>query len=490
MSGWQCLKRLWLESHRPELLPQREEVEQAVMEQGIAVGRLAHRLYPQGEEMPASLDKALVRTRTSGAPALFEACALSAGVLCRPDILVRTGTRWDLIEVKSSTGVKKEHIPDVAVQRYVLEGAGFPVRSCSVLHLDSSYVRGKDFDIRRLFAMRDVSREVEEFIPQVQPLVKEQLDVLSDWNMPAIPIGERCHSPYDCPFIGFCWKHMPANSIRSVPRLSWQRFERLYSLGVLSAKDIPGNSGLTPLQERYVKAVKQGRPLVARKEISSWLSGLTYPLSFFDMETFAPGVPRYPGTRPYEALPFQYSLHVQQKKGADIDRKDFLHGSDTEPSCAFAEALLRDMPSTGSVVVYHRSFEESRLIELERRCPKLAPGLKKVRSRLWDLEKAFERGWYLDPRFQGSASLKAVLPVLAPGLSYAGHALGGGREAQLAYLRLLEGDSSQRAHLLDYCRMDSMGMARVLDALRKAVLPARTQLQTKAQTHSRRPRSP
>lgn len=484
MSGWQCLKRLWLESHRPELMPPREEVELAVLEQGIEVGKLARGLYPQGEEMPASLEKALVRTRTSGAPALFEACALSEGVLCRPDILVRQGKRWDLIEVKSSTGVKKEHIPDIAVQRYVLEGAGFQVRNCSVLHLDSSYVKGKDLDIRRLFAMRDVSHEVEEFLPQVRPLVKEQLDVLSDWNMPAIPIGERCHSPYDCPFIGFCWKHMPANSIRTVPRLSWDRFDSLYGEGLLSARDISALAGLTPAQERYVKAVRAGKPLVEKKEIVSYLSSLAYPLSFFDMETFAPGVPRYPGTRPYEALPFQYSLHVQQKKETNLDRKDFLHNADTEPSCAFAEALLRDMPSTGSVVVYHRSFEESRLIELERRCPKLAPGLKKVRSRLWDLERAFERGWYLDPRFQGSASLKAVLPVLAPGMSYAGHALGGGREAQLAYLKLLEGDSSQRAHLLDYCRMDSFGMSRVLDALRKAVLPAR------AQTRSRRPRSP
>ncbi len=471
ISGWQCLKRLWLESHRPELLPPREEVEQAVMKQGIAVGKLAHGLYPEGEKMPASLDKALMRTRKSEAPALFEACAVSAGVLCRPDILVRAGKRWDLIEVKSSTGVKKEHVPDVAVQRFVLEGAGFPVRTCSVLHLDSSYVRGRELDVSRLFVKRDITREVSEFLPQVQPLVKEQFDVLSDLDMPPIPIGERCHSPYDCPFIGFCWKHMPPNSIRTVPRLSWDRFDSLYGEGLLSARDIPADAGLTPQQERYVKAVRADRPLVEKKEIITWLSSLAHPLSFFDMETFSSAVPRYPCTRPYEALPFQYSLHVQQKEGAKIERKDFLHDADTEPSLAFAEALLRDMPSSGSVVVYHRSFEESRLAELERRCSTLAPQLRKLSSRIWDLERPFERGFYIDPRFQGSSSLKAVLPVLVPGLSYGGLSLGGGREAQLSYLWLLEGDRSQKEHLLTYCRMDSLGMSRVLDALRAAVQP-------------------
>lgn len=470
ISGWQCLKRLWLEQNRKDLLPEIDEVQQAVFDQGSAVGELARKLFPGGVLMPVDIEKALRLTKSSRAPYLFEACVIAEGVLCRIDILRREGQQFDIIEVKSGTSAKKEHVPDVAVQRFIAEKAGFPVRNCYLMHLDSSYVRVAELQLDKLFSIDDVTKEVSEYLPKVPEMLEEQFSTLKEKGMPAISIGSHCHNPYDCPFTPFCWSHMPENSIKSVPRLSWEKFDSLYRSGVIAAADIPDGFALSPGQQRYVQAVMEGALLVKKKELRLWLEKLRWPLSFFDLETFAPAVPRYEGTRPYQALPFQYSLHIQGKPDAELRHKEFLHEKDSDPSEALAQSIVQDMPKEGSILVYHRSFENGRLKELGKRFPELEGALQDICARLWDLEKPFEQGWYLDPRFEGSSSIKSVLPVLVPGLGYKGLEVSDGREAQLAYQKIiLQNDKSQKKPLLEYCKMDTLAMVRILDVLRRSI---------------------
>ncbi len=470
ISGWQCLKRLWLEQNRRDLLPEIGEVQQAVLNQGTAVGELARNLFPGGALMPIDIEKALRLTKSGKAPAVFEACVLAEGVLCRIDILRREGQQFDIIEVKSGTSAKKEHVPDVAVQRFVAEKAGFPVRKCHLMHLDSSYVRGAGLEFDKLFSIDDITKEVSEYLPSVPEMLGEQFSTLKEKGMPAICIGSHCHNPYDCPFIPFCWSHMPENSTKSVPRLSWEKFDRLYRGGVIAAADIPAGFALSPAQQRYVQAVRRGAPLHKKKELRLWLGKLRHPLSFFDLETFAPAVPRYEGTRPYQALPFQYSLHIQGKPKAKLQHREFLHEKDSDPSQALALSIVQDMPKDGSIVVYHQSFESGRFKELGKRFPELEGALKDISARLWDLEKPFEQGWYLDPRFEGSSSIKSVLPVMVRELSYKGLEVSDGREAQLAYQKMiLQNDKSQKKPLLAYCRMDTLAMVRILDVLRRSI---------------------
>lgn len=472
ISGLQCLKKLWLEQNRKDLLPEVDEVQQAVFDQGSAVGELACTLFPGGVLMPVDIDRALRLTKTSKAPALFEACILADGVLCRVDVLKRLskGKKFDIIEVKSGTRAKDVHIPDVAIQRLVAEKAGFPIRKCHLMHLNSTYVRKGRLEIDKLFSLEDVTKEVQEFLPHVSEMLEEQFRTLEEKGMPALSIGSHCHSPYTCQFIPFCWEHMPENSIKSVPRLSWQKFDMLYKSGVIGAADIPEGFGLSPAQQRYVTAVKKGAPLIDKKELRASVQNLRYPLSFFDLETFAPAVPRYEGTRPYQALPFQYSLHIQSKPDGKLEHKEFLHQEDSDPCEALTESMVQQMPGKGSIIVYHRSFENGRLKELGKRFPQSEEALRDIRSRFWDLENPFKRGWYLDRRFEGSSSIKAVLPILVPELSYKELEVSDGRMAQLSYQKMiLQKDATQRKPLLAYCKMDTMAMVRILDVLKKSI---------------------
>ncbi|MCK4715144.1 MAG: Dna2/Cas4 domain-containing protein, partial [Candidatus Aenigmarchaeota archaeon] len=222
ISGWQCLKKLWLETNRKDLLPEIDEVQQAIFDQGTAGGKLAQELFPGGVLIPADIDKALRLTKTSKAPTLFEACILSDGELCKVDVLKREGRKLDIIEVKSGTRAKKEHVPDVAVQRFVAEKAGFQIRKCLLMHLNSGYVREAELELEKLFSIEDLTEEVQEFLPQVPGMLEEQFSILEEKGMPSLQIGSLCSSPYTCQFIPFCWDHMPENHIKSVPRLSWQ----------------------------------------------------------------------------------------------------------------------------------------------------------------------------------------------------------------------------------------------------------------------------
>jgi len=470
ISGYQCLKRLWLEQHQKDLLPEIGEVQQAVFDQGSAVGKLARLLFPGGELMPREIDKSLALTSRSKAPALFEATVLHNDVLVRVDVLKRAGKNWDLIEVKSSTSAKKEHIADIAVQKFVLEGAGFSVGKCFLMRLDNTYVRGKELEVEKLFAMDDLTSKVDKFLPDVPALVEEQIRVLAELGMPAVSIGGHCTSPYTCPFMGFCWKHMPENSVKSLPRLGWKKFEELYASGVIAAADIPDSFELNAKQRKYVSAVRLGKPVLDKKELQAFLYKLEYPVSFFDLETYAPAVPRYKGIRPYETVPFQYSLHVIRAPDAEMEHFEFLHDADTNPSEALVAQLLVDLPSKGSVVVFHQGFESARLKELERRVPSSADVLLKIRERFWDLEKPFVSGWYVDARFKGSSSIKAVLPVLVPELDYHELEVSDGRMAQLSYEKMiLKGEDSLREPLLEYCKLDTLAMVRILEVLQKSL---------------------
>ena len=433
IAGLQCLKRLYLECHHRELADPIPEDRQAIFDAGHAVGELARRRFPGGvliAELHYEHTQAVGTTKGllagSPVPPLYEAAFEFEGLRVRADILRDNGGgAFDLIEVKATTGVKDAYIPDVAIQRYVIEQSGTPVDRTFVMYLNNQYVyQGGDYALDQLFSLGDVTEEAHRFVAeQVPDDLAKMWEALRQDEAPDVATGRHCVRPYTCPFYGYCHQAGP---------------------GPVS-----------------------GQPYVS-PHLASELEGLRYPVSFLDFETFNPALPVYAGTRPYQVIPFQWSLHIRGSDG-QLSHRSFLNDDAGDPRERCIVNLLNAVPPQGSIVVYS-SYERVRLERLAEEFPRYADPLLALRDRLFDLLPIIREHYY-HPAFRGSYSLKSVLPALVPKLSYADLEIQEGTVASIAYNRMIAGDTPEaqkaemRQSLLAYCQRDTEAMVGVLDAL-------------------------
>jgi hypothetical protein len=480
LRGLQCYKSLWLNRFRPDLRAPVSPGLAHIFDQGRRIGELARRRFPGGILVAADHDhiaEALQQTAAAlkkGAETLFEAAFAHDDVLVRPDILVKTGTDWELIEVKASTEIKDVYLPDVALQRFALEGAGLPLRKACLMHVNNEYVRRGDLDLKKFFRLEDVTRLSGPHLQQVRAKLAAMQSVLTGRDMPDIDIGAHCSTPFDCEFRDFCWKHVPDYSVYDLKRADFGTIYELRNLGVMRLEDIPADFGLTDSQEIQVRVAKTGEPHIDRAGIARCLRGLSYPLYFLDFETVNLAVPPYDGMRPFQALPFQASLHVQEEPGAAAAHFEYLGDPQSDPRPGLVDFLVGRIGTKGSVVVYNTSFEGGRLAELAAAFPKQAHALAEIKKRLWDLIVPFRTSLFMHPDMRGSASMKAVLPALVPGMSYENLDIGNGEMAFLAYESLRDGKvsaaqaQSTLAALREYCGQDTLGMVEILKVLQQS----------------------
>lgn len=482
MRGLQCPKSLWIYRHKRELVPAPGPELQHIFDQGHEVGEHAQKYFPKGKLIKADylhIPEALEQTKLAladGAKLLYEPAFQHDNVLVRPDIMVYRSRlkAWDLIEVKSTTQVKAEHYDDVSVQRHVVEGAGLPVHKCFLMHLNNKYVRQGDLDIHALFTLSDVTEEAEDLQKRVPERLKNMREVIGSRFTPAVDIGQQCEKPYDCDLAEHCWSHVPDYSIYDLTRATWEKIAALRAMGVMKLRDIPPDFKLSPSQQRQVSIEQSGKPRIHPEDIKDSLEELEYPLYFLDFETVNPAIPPYDGTKPYQQIPFQASIHIRMKPGERPKHLEFLGDGKHDPRPALAEFLTKSIGPKGGIVAYNASFEKSCIYFLAQHCTKLTKPLMALTSRLWDLAVPFRKGHFQHPGFQGSYSIKAVLPTLVPTMSYKGLDIGEGGAASRAYLRLMRGKMSPeearklRKALKVYCGQDTLGMVELLDALEKS----------------------
>ncbi|MCF7802705.1 MAG: DUF2779 domain-containing protein [Candidatus Marinimicrobia bacterium] len=468
LSGIQCTKKLWIETYNRALIPPPSPADQRIFDQGHQVGQLARDDYTDGvliEPDHFHIPEAMAQTEQaidSGVKVLFEGAFAHEEVLVRPDILRRTeDDTWQLMEVKSSTRVKDEHIQDVAIQEYVLEGAGLPIASTHLMHVNRECVYP---DLSNFFTTADITTDVAGFLPEVPDILAHLFATLDRENKPVVPIGKHCTSPYDCPLVEYCWDHVPEYSIFTVPRLNWDKKDQLMADDILAITDIPDAFPLSDTQQEYVDCVQAEDASIDWEGIRQELARLEYPLYFLDFETDNPAVPRFEGMRPYDQFPFQYSCHILQEDGS-LDHVEYLHTDQTDPRGPVAEHLVKSIGAMGSVIAYNAGFEKRILADLRDRFSTLQEPLQGMIDRLWDQLVIF-RKHYTDYRFRGSNSIKAVLPVLVPELAYEDLEIQGGEVAQVAWNELLDTeDEAQRKELIQsllaYCRRDTLGMVEI-----------------------------
>lgn len=478
IGGLQCHKRAYLEAYHRDLIPPIGMAQQALFDSGSAVGELARDLFSGGllitEDFRAH-DRAVTHTKQvvldNSAPSVYEAAFTFDDIRTRVDILKRVhGNVFDLCEVKSSTSVKKEHIPDAAIQVYVAEGSGLEIQNIYLIHIDNGYVyQGGDYELNKLFHQEDITTEVRSYMAtSLSSDLTSMRDALAQDDVPTIEIGRHCTRPYECPFYAYCRKDLPDHHVEQLPGARVEFLGALKAAGVTDIAEIfSGFPGLSHVQQRVRDSVVSGEPYVD-KNLEAALSEVEYPLLYMDFETFNPALPYYPGTRPYQVIPFQWSIHTQDSDGT-LNHKEFLHEGTEDPRPNFIKSLIEAAGTSGSIVTYS-TYEETRLKQLANEFPEYAEGLLALIPRMFDLLKVIRSNYY-HPEFHGSFSLKAVLPVLVPELGYEDLEITDGSVASLAFAQMIDRNREQeskdrlRLALLDYCRRDTEAMVRVKEAL-------------------------
>ena len=477
LSGDQCHLRLWYDSYERHLSPPPDDALQAVFDTGHEVGEFACERHPGGHSVGhdhrhvrEALEETRQILRAGAAPALFEPAFRHEGVLVRVDILERLpGGGWRMGEVKSTTRLKDVFVLDLAVQLWVLRGAGLDVREVEVITLNRDYVYdGVRLDLDALFRRHPLTDQAEALQGTVGAGVREMLAMLGGTAAPEIAPGDHCFDPYDCPYYAHCTRdHVsPDHGIDELPWLRGARRGQLQDAGIVEIRDVPAEFPLSYVQRIVRRAVQQNCAVI-HGDVAAELAGLRSPVRYLDFETFSPAIPRFAGTRPYDAVPFLFSVH-SERDGSPLEHTDYLHEEDDDPRPRLADRLIEAVGSHGSICTYS-GYERSVLTALAAAVPERADELAAVSARLFDLLPVVRNTCY-HPEFRGSFSIKNVLPALVPGMGYGDLEIPDGQAASVAYMRALDGgDGEERQRLFGdlraYCARDTLAMVRLREAL-------------------------
>lgn len=463
----QCPKRLWLSKHRPELALS-SSASEATFAAGHVIGEIARKLYGPGEllfdDAKPDLSGAITRTleaSKAGADTLFEAAYRADDTLVLADVVQIASDGADVIEVKSSASVKDYHVEDAATQTYVMRRNGLQVRSVRIAYVNTAFVYpgGERYD--GLLTEADITDDVTALSDEVPQWISAAKSVLAGPE-PEIQPGRQCTKPFECPFYDHCNEpDTTAYPVENLPGLGARKIRALHDAGIRDARNIPPKMIDTPSLERVYQAVVTGVEQINHAE-TQVLKALPYPRHYLDFETISFAVPIWAGTRPYQALPFQWSVHVERAPG-ELQHSGFLDLSGTNPAKACMLALIEQLAPPGPVLVF-TSYERTVLKEMSRLFPDLADQLQAIIARLVDLHPIAKAGYY-HRDMQGSWSIKKILPTIPGAPSY--DALPGaqnGTQAQADYLEAIRPQTSENrrneihASLTDYCRLDTLAM--------------------------------
>ncbi len=441
LAGLQCDKRLYLDTHHPELASPADEATRAILDMGTEIGVLARRKFPGGVLVEAGYRQTQRALETTAAlladptaPAVFEAAVMAHGVLIRADILERVvGSAgqpdgWRLIEVKSSTKRKEVHLDDLALQTYVLQAAGLRLLGSLLMHVSTQYVfTDGPVDLGQFFSLHDVTDEIASRVGELPARLAAMQAVLDRPAVPVIEPGEQCHSPYECPYWAHCTKEKPARWIFHLPGHR-RVIKGLAARGIDTIDAIPPGTTLSPIQERVRANVEWCSP-----RLGTVLRQVQHPVHHLDFETIMPAVPRFPETRPYQVLPVQWSNHIELETG-EVVHHEYLATGSHDPREELVERLLESLGKKGSICVYSQ-YERSVLATLAERFPQWKSAIGALQNRLWDLLEILQDHYY-HPDFRGSYSIKSVLPAVVPALSYGDLEIQGGAVAARDYIRM------------------------------------------------------
>jgi len=491
-----CPKQFWLKCHQPELAKELNKSLEYRFEQGNEAGETAHGLFPDivnatalkpdGKLDIGAMCETTKRLISENCTAIAEAAFSGDGFYCAVDILKNNGDgTWDIYEVKSSSlpdkpkDIKEIYYHDIAFQRHVLTECDVNVRKCHLALINTEYVRNGEIDPFGLFAIKDVTSLLSKFSKDISENLAQAQAVHASATEPPIDLNKNCKKPYICPFYEHCTRHLPKPSVFDLYGIGFTNKEKLkcYHQGIISFEDIRrANVSLKVKQQRQLDFTLDNKePYVDKAGIHNFLRTIKFPAYFLDFETYMGVLPLYDGQRPFQQIPFQYSLHIlQNENDKQFEHKEFLADENKSEWRTLAERLVADVPRDGgSVISYNASFEVSRIKEIANAFPDLAERLLDFNVRMVDLLDVFRGEYMYTKEMGGSFSIKNVLPALCPNnpdLDYkANEDVQDGMQAMMEFLNLKNRTQAERErirqNLLKYCRLDTLAMVEIYKVL-------------------------
>lgn len=472
---------LWLKKHDKAKLPEIDLATQALFDNGRLFEAYAEELFPQSSRLGfsnyleyTSLPKRTMESLNNGAKTIFQGRFEIENITCIVDVLDRvTGNVFDLYEIKSSTSVKIDHEHDLAFQVVVLEQAGLTIRNVGVIHVNNKYIRNGDINIKDLTKVTDVTEAVRLLIDETKLNIQQALKIIQSDTPPGMSPRFVRFGPIDewLAIYKSLYSDIDPHSIYHLATLKPQLVGELEDMGITHIKDIPDHVKLTEKQRRQVHVTKTNKRLIDLQKISGFMQNIQYPLYFLDYETLSSVIPSFDGIRPYQQVPFQYSLHIIESPDAPLLHKEYLHIENTHPGLPLLQRLQDDIGDTGTVLVWYEKFEKGRNKELGEMFPDYAEFMQSINNRIVDLMIPFSEGWFVDKDFYGSASIKKVLPVLVTELSYKELNIQEGASAQRIWMEtVLDGKNAEEKNkilsdLIAYCKLDTLAMVQLFKVL-------------------------
>lgn len=475
--GIKCPNALWFKKYRKDLQPEKN---QAVLDNGTAVGELACNRFPGGVRIVAKPweDSAITQTKSAisgNVPFIYEATlSTNTGEYCAVDILRNNndGT-WNIIEVKSTTEPHDYHYIDASFQRYVFTKCGINVRNCFIMTLNKEYVRHGNLDLEQLFALHDVTEDLQD-IETVQHEIERIRAVLDGPELGIAISKTKCNKFYECGYKCHCWKDVPQYSVFDA--FKGATADEIYAEYGADLHNVPVELREQQMHKGDIEAFLDNIDVINKDVLREFTGRLKWPLYYLDYESIMPAVPMFDNSRPYQQICFQFSLHVQRTPGGELEHYEYLHDDPkTDPRPGLIKKLIETIGDSGSVIVYNQGFEQGRNSEMARDFPEYAERLNAINNRMVDLLIPFRARGLYRPCQNGSASIKQTLPAFVPKMSYDNLGIHNGTEASDQFMAFMTGKQTAEqtkemmANLHEYCGQDTMAMVRLLDVIQNII---------------------
>lgn len=470
---------LWLEKNDKKRLPPVTTADRFMFDKGHQFEAVARKCFPDGklvEGKPWEFAQLARQTKDfmeAGEKTIFQATAFSdRGLLVKSDVLVKNTESWDLYEIKSSTRVKDDHLLDLAFQVAAWEEIGIEIGRIYVYYVNRDYVRGETINPEQLVGKEEVTEQVREQVPKVLRLIPEALATMQQSKCPDLDPGLARNLGVWMPLYFHLHPDLASDHPYRLTQFKPDDLERLQQGEWGSLADIDHLSAFNARQQGQIHAWQTKKPQFQPAKIKQFLDSFEFPLWFLDYETISHAVPIYPGTSAYQDVPFQYSLHKLESPDGELEHYEYLATSEDFPVPKLVEKLQEHLDGPGTILVWYENFEKTMNSRMGEFCPEYADWLAEINGRIKDLMVPFARGWYVDKYFAGSASIKNVLPVLVPELSYKELGVQDGGSAQAVwYEAVFGGQASAKVfdELRKYCTLDTLAMVEIYRFLHRLV---------------------
>lgn len=474
-----CAKNTWLKLHKPELAAQFElsAFEKNLTSTGNLVELWARKLFPSGvliasfgQEAETETKKYLDQQQT----VIFQSTFIKDSFLVRNDVLEYNpeSDDYNLYEIKGTNSLDEnseeiDHVEDATFQYAVLNDLNIKVRQVYLIHLNKDYVRGEEISVSELFIKEDITDKVLERLESTRVKMNRAVIELFQTDEKALEcqcvyLGRSKH----CSTFAYSHPEVPKYSIHDLSRIgnSKKKLAELVNSGILDLNEVPVDFKLSDIQRNQVTVHQSQKPLIDYLGIRTELENLQYSLYFLDYETYPSAIPLFKGYKPYQQIPFQFSLHVLNGEDDDLSHFEYLHQEASDPTEAIISALRETIGPEGHIIVWNKKFEQGRNSELAERSPENALFLNNLNERIYDLMDVFQKQFYVHPNFKGRTSIKKILPVLVPHLNYQDLEIKEGGAAMDAWFEKIfksqdETEQQQTAeNLLKYCYLDTYAM--------------------------------